>query len=373
MSLNYSGPKFLNGIALLRAIAVLFVMYAHLVGQNQYVILWPKQLLTEYFFEPLNIVQHGGALGVAIFFLVSGYIIPYVAQHETFKEFALKRFFRIYPPFLFSILFIAAAFILLAFLKVKTYGFMSSEHFIPKNIILSASLTNYFFQIKNINSVAWTLAIEILFYVWISLILGVLFKRPPFAILVTFTSSVLLLGSKVLFNFQGELVNCFMFICFMFLGTLIYLRQAGLISRLHLVFWTALFWILFLYHVDLHVVPPAPQYETPGYAASYGLAYLIFVLAVFFEPRIRLGPIFKFISDRSYSIYLFHGTIGVFLIGSLYAIIGIHLTLILAFSAIFLCCHLAYKFVEKPSQVLARKLLGRTDSNSLSRSVVKDV
>ena len=81
MSLNYSGPKFLNGIALLRAIAVLFVMYAHLVGQNQYVILWPKQLLTEYFFEPLNIVQHGGALGVAIFFLVSGYIIPYVAQH----------------------------------------------------------------------------------------------------------------------------------------------------------------------------------------------------------------------------------------------------------------------------------------------------
>lgn len=357
VALTSSNSKFLNGIGLLRAVAVLFVMYAHLVGQNDFIVFSPKTLLSDYFFEPLRIFQHGGALGVAIFFLVSGYIIPYVARHEALKEFALKRFFRIYPPFIFSILSIVAAYLLLTALQIKPYGFMAAEYFTLENTVLSASLANYFSGVTNINGVAWTLKIEVFFYAWIALIMGLLYKRTSLAILLTFAWSVFIFQSPLFCNYQVEVLNNFIFICFMFLGTLIYLRQAGLISKYQLFFWTPVFWLLFMHQIDMRFVPHAPQYETPGYAVSYGFAYLLFVAAIFLEPKIRLGTISRHIADRSYSLYLFHGTVGGFITGTLHKTIGTPLALLLAFAAVFMFSHFAHHFIEKPSQVLARKLL----------------
>lgn len=50
----------------------------------------------QYTYKLLSDASLGGAMGVVIFFLVSGYIIPYVLQKESTFEFYLKRVFRIY-------------------------------------------------------------------------------------------------------------------------------------------------------------------------------------------------------------------------------------------------------------------------------------
>src|SRR5208282_2429062 len=63
----------------------------------------PAQLAERWIFEPLHLMTHGGAMAVALFFLVSGFVITYVAQRETRREFAIKRVLRIFPPLWLSI------------------------------------------------------------------------------------------------------------------------------------------------------------------------------------------------------------------------------------------------------------------------------
>lgn len=45
----------------------------------------------------------GGAAGVVIFFLTSGYIITHVLQKETTKDFIIRRLFRIFPLYIFAV------------------------------------------------------------------------------------------------------------------------------------------------------------------------------------------------------------------------------------------------------------------------------
>lgn len=46
--------------------------------------------------EFIYAICDGGAVGVVVFFLSSGYIITHVLQVESSTEFLIKRFFRIY-------------------------------------------------------------------------------------------------------------------------------------------------------------------------------------------------------------------------------------------------------------------------------------
>lgn len=98
---NIQPDSFAN-ISLLRAIAALMVVYDHLFcivplrhfGSAAF----PAPVVQEYISTPLGIIQDFGWLGVAIFFLVSGFIISHVAMRENRVEFIVKRVFRIYPP-----------------------------------------------------------------------------------------------------------------------------------------------------------------------------------------------------------------------------------------------------------------------------------
>ncbi|HEY4708175.1 MAG TPA: acyltransferase [Thermodesulfobacteriota bacterium] len=345
--------KFLNSIALLRVIAVSFVIYAHLVGQREFVTWWPKQFLTKYFFEPLNIFQQGGALGVAIFFLVSGYIIPYVAHNESLKEFTLKRFFRIYPPFLASVCFLILAFYFLSVFGIKPLGFGKPESL--SYIFLSASLLNFFLNdVGNINGVAWTLLIEVVFYIWIAITMKILFKRPMPALLLTSILFLALLKLHIL-HAQVVLSYIFVFVIFMFLGTLLYLRQSGLINKYFLFITTGFFWILFFIGIEVRVGSAANP--TTGYIISYGLAYVIFATTVFLELKIKLNSLARHISKISYSLYLFHGGIGIFIVTSYHSVLGYPLSLAVALLIIVPMCTLSYRFIEKPSQDLARQLV----------------
>ena len=42
-------------------------------------------------------ICYGGAAGVIVFFITSGYIITHVLQTESSPDFLIKRLFRIYP------------------------------------------------------------------------------------------------------------------------------------------------------------------------------------------------------------------------------------------------------------------------------------
>jgi peptidoglycan/LPS O-acetylase OafA/YrhL len=52
----------------------------------------------------LTVLWAGGAFGVVLFFLISGYVVTLALFRETPRQFAIRRFFRIYPAFTVALL-----------------------------------------------------------------------------------------------------------------------------------------------------------------------------------------------------------------------------------------------------------------------------
>ena len=147
-----------------------------------------------------------GYLGVPMFFVISGFVITYSAESMLGKNekptlFLKKRLIRIYPVFWGSVIIV----ILLPWL-IEAISMVKSGAFItPNNLLKSYSLiewihffalTKVFFaesgniqlQFNAVNSVYWSIAIEIQFYVMIFLFMSTkTFYKPLLAILTIFS------------------------------------------------------------------------------------------------------------------------------------------------------------------------------------------
>ena len=92
-------------------------------------------------------------LGVTLFFIVTGYLMPMMLDRYTRRNFLVNRFFRIFP-----VLFVAT--IVLGTFVGATQGIIFS---IP-SYIASWTLTYLLVGVVPIAGVLWTLVIEVLFY-----------------------------------------------------------------------------------------------------------------------------------------------------------------------------------------------------------------
>jgi peptidoglycan/LPS O-acetylase OafA/YrhL len=145
-----------------------------------------------------------------MFFVLSGYCISASARkaiegNESPGSFLYRRVRRVYPPYWFSILVVSALpFVIELLSSVKTgryvapsgnnpnYGFI---HYGPLDWVALATLTRVFVPVPDaasleqkftsINAVYWTLAIEVQFYIAVSL--AMLTKRAFYKVLLTFT------------------------------------------------------------------------------------------------------------------------------------------------------------------------------------------
>lgn len=90
-----------------------------------------------------------GKIGVAAFFLVSGYVIPYSLIGKNLKVFAVSRFFRLYPAYWFSIII-----------------FILASGVPPiMQLLANTTMLQKFFGYEDLIGVYWTLQIELIFYV----------------------------------------------------------------------------------------------------------------------------------------------------------------------------------------------------------------
>lgn len=121
---------------------------------------------------PLRLSGGDGWLGVEIFFVISGFIIPH-AMHAAgyrlgdFGRFLLKRIIRIDPPYLAAI-----ALILAQAWAVSALGLQSgqSADFTAMQVLLHLGYLNAFAGYDWLSPVFWTLAIEFQYYLAIALI-----------------------------------------------------------------------------------------------------------------------------------------------------------------------------------------------------------
>lgn len=361
---------FFPSIALVRAVAALLVVWDHLFNvwpQRNGVAFAPAEFVERWMMVPLGIMQSGGAFAVALFFMVSGFIIVAVGVRESGRTFAIRRALRIYPP-----LWVSMALLLIAFplaLAVSDVpglrGYAINEVIAMANpwpaILLAGSLLNYVVGTPAVNGVAWTLVIELFFYLSVLALLPLLRTRPHVAIAVAFAALVLLhVFAKVNAIVFLVAVN-FVFVTFLFLGTLVYLRYAQRIGNTFFVVATALFWGLFVLGIQRYAA--VPPWTVTGYGVSHALAWLVFVALLLVDRHIRLDPVTAFFSRISYSLYLNHGGLGFLLLALLVPSLGYPVAVVLVLAAVIGVSALSYRWVELPSQRLARRLTAGVQGN----------
>lgn len=177
------------GVQYLRGVAALFVVLFHLRSLISSVI--PGMNLGDLLFGE-------GSAGVDIFFVISGYIIALSTQDKlrsSSKSFVIKRFFRLYPPFIICLF----MFILVLGLQGREYSLLNiarSAVMLHSDYSSDAPFFGY-----NILYPAWTLTYEVYFYTIFCVALSISHTHR-----VLIASSILIISIAVVqLHYQGEI------------------------------------------------------------------------------------------------------------------------------------------------------------------------
>lgn len=311
-----------------------------------------------------------GSIGVSIFFLVSGFVIPSslkqgASRAAELKKFAIRRFFRLYPAYWLSI----------ALALVTTYWIWGNGVDVGR-IVANITMLQRFIGFQDIEGLYWTLATELVFYALCAALFAfgilhsarVLVAVALILAIIFFSDAVLVLPARhgpLAFLFETDMTAN---LALMFVGALLRRWHDGLplgrwvkVLVVVLIVITCLPLLRSMSIVDEQVVWRVP----PGGGPAIGmLIFLNFGLGL----RLR-HPILTWLGEISYSIYLFHPVIfhavnwavrqpgmewakgqdlGVYLL--------VDLALTIAFAAI------TYRWLESPAIALGKRL-SRGDRN----------
>jgi len=314
----------------LRGLAVLSVITAHYLG-----VYWfsrdavsqaigapvaegsVPEIFRYIFFAPS--LFNWGPFGVAIFFLISGFVIPFSLEKLGRIKFITARLFRIFPTYW------AATIFNLAVIYLSTRHWGSTFQFTGDQIVWNLLLSHEQMSVPSIDMVNWTLSIEMLFY-FAALLMLPFIKSASSLALVSFSLVVLALvrwwpeswntldiGSKTLqlTCFKSQL----MMVSFLFIGTLFNFRLNQRISSL--VLFGSVIAIFLAFITTWPLTPLADQFLV--IPVNYFYAVIVFACCFVLRDRFRPLKIFDFFADISYPLYLVHALSG-------YAIIRILMT-----------------------------------------------
>jgi peptidoglycan/LPS O-acetylase OafA/YrhL len=157
--------EFLDAIRGVAALAV--VLYHVFSGDSPFLTRW--------------LIQHQnlGSTAVYTFFFVSGFIIPVSMERRSATQFWRSRFFRLYPVYWAAMLVL-----LLAFWIRKEPLYTGLEHISLKLFLVNLTMLTIPLRQLSVLAQAWTLNIELAFYVICSLLkaAGVLSHRIAVAL-----------------------------------------------------------------------------------------------------------------------------------------------------------------------------------------------
>jgi exopolysaccharide production protein ExoZ len=300
----------MNSLQLLRAIAVLLVVYCHVLDLQPDHNRFGTSFQQHFFY-----LQNFGAVGVDIFFVISGFIITTIsyqyAVNNTAGYFLVKRMIRIIPVYWLVSLF------------PMVYHYLKTGQLVDTTAIIKTICFFPFFDHSFFDSpilfVGWTLSFEMFFYV--TIFISMLVSRKWYIRI-----AILLLLVVIAFNYATQAGNRLI----IFFGNGIILEfllgaLAGLIflspfrmkpvaaSFLLIAGVAALLASVIFGYGDISECGNAWNRSLSLYrVVLWGLpAALLVTGAVFKEKRQRvtIHSWWIFLGDASYSIYLTHSLI----------------------------------------------------------------
>ncbi len=335
-----------------RGIAVLWVMLFHFAffwtpaGEGENLLPYDDALAG----IPLADV---GSLGVRLFFLISGYIIPLTLERtSTLSDFAIKRIARLWPPLLVcgTLTFVVAHLIGPPLLQVSISEFLISVLFLPpQHVGLLLDATDW----QWLDGAYWSLWVEVRFYLVIGvcfflfrknwLILWGVFESVAFLALIAYHAT-----GHAAFDFIEGLLFSY-YVPYFTLGIVCYLFHSGRFDRT-----AQTVGALALFHLAYAIYLSVSEFSLLSAIAGYGVVAGLFA-AFAFSPGvlkiIEARPLIG-LGRASYSLYLLHQVIGVSLIGWIARFIQPQwsaLSAIFATAILIAAARAMFHFVEKPA------------------------
>ena len=262
----------------------------------------------------------GGEFGVALFFLISGFVIPLSLQKYDWRGFLVGRVLRIYPTYFagFAVTLLALWIAVRTFGKPFPYEVRSVIiHFLPgaRDLLWS----------PHIDYVVWTLEVEVKFYVvcaiaWKWLRHG---DRSIFAIPLALAISAMGIESllpgwlrtdspayQIAYRLGYVFATTARFLAFMFIGVAIFYHYRrrlntgalwAISAMLYVVFWVQ--WSIASDSLSMRVVN------------SYTLALIVFGVSYAFSNRWPSNRILSYFADISFPLYVIHAVAGYVALG----------------------------------------------------------
>jgi len=356
----------------LRGLAVLCVVLTHLVG-----VFWierdltstataspiltndpPAALLGLFTHRYLNF----GPLGLAIFFLISGFVIPFSLAAHGRVSFMFARLLRIYPTYIVALLFqvgiVAAA---------ASYWGISSPLSVGA-VIANALLIQSVAGTPAIDFVSWSLVVELKFYV-LMMLLAPLIRRGSVTTLFALTAA-LLVGNLLMPWLRLPITtgSDTVFLVFMIVGVLFNFHWRGLIGSPILA--SAIVGMLALFLACWwHSVLRFQFWFIP---ANYFYALAIFGTAYAFRARFRPVGMLDFLAKISFDLYVLHFLLGISLLKFLMlrAGLGYFPALGITLLVLFALAWLLHIIVEVRMIAMGRNLAGTGPAGLLGISSV---
>ena len=224
-----------------------------------------------------------GPLGVQVFFVISGFIIPYGLERARYTprsllRFLAKRLLRLHPPFVCAMV-VTVAFSMAAS-RIKNEPFMVNP----------SEMFGWFFyrSIPSENPVIWSLVVELKYYFFIGLTYPVFFSKTRWVRWSGFTVAALVSATLA-----GSL-EVLRYLPYFLIGFAVCLDHLGLTSKREA--------------AGLGLLAVAAAMPTAWSAEI--IAAVVAALAIVYLPafNFRAGAFFGAIS---YSLYLIHFPVGV--------------------------------------------------------------
>ena len=301
-----------------------------------------------------------GPFGVALFFTISGFVIPFSLDQYSVKGFIAGRLWRIWPTcwagLTVTVLSVVIGVHFMGGQVPFTFRDAASQYFPPFSAIADA---------RRIDSVMWTLEIEMFFYGICALAAN--HMREGRRTLWLFPVGIFLFWLAVdqavarfqdypgfvrrLASFDTDPV----FLVFMFCGVALNLLHRGKLTLLQAAAAIAACCAMF---ASTQYIGHMPFPIDLGYYFA-GLA--VFVASMYLQAWFRRTRITKFLSDISYPLYVVHGVAGYVVLHALMRLqVNADLAILIAIVLAVAVAYAIHALVEAPThrrgQRLARRL-----------------
>ncbi|WP_379970588.1 acyltransferase family protein [Ectobacillus sp. sgz5001026] len=377
----------------LRGLASLTVVMGHFTGvysillTTQY--LGFKNIIEWLKFTPLHIV-YAGHEAVLLFFILSGFVLTLPFLHrkqQKFIPFMIKRIFRIYTPIIVMVLIAVIA-------KKYFYdnlGFKGLSDWInlkwsdPISFKMIFQHVTLIFQPDfeyGLNPVLWSLSHEVRVYFILPFLVPLILKlnwKTNFVI----CGVLLIIGALInkvthiyLFGFDITVMYIPAFIIGIMLAKYRDIIKEFYIKRLNISFKIALILVAVLLYTYTWLFPNLKiLHNTIFNEGSIMIGASLFIVIALSSKNVSSflsKPILVFFGKISYSLYLYHFVVLLSFLYILYNTISTWMILIIAFCVSLIVSYLSYKYIETPSNQLARRIVSKLSKKG-SQVSVKDL